>query len=324
VLSRSRVETDPARIIEDVASMMGARAEGKGVNLHVAYDGSVPSAIATDPTRLRQILLNLTGNAVKFTEAGDVTLRVSCDADTRLFRVRVEDTGIGMSPEELTQITRFERFGQGDGSTTRRFGGTGLGLRISHSLARMLGGDIDVESEIGAGSAFTLTIDTGDLAGVAMRTPSNDFATESADPPRTGAANDARLAGVRVLLVEDGPDNQRLITLYLEKAGATVETAENGRIALERMRAASPDERPDVILMDMHMPEMDGYSAARALRREGHRLPIVALTAHAMDGDGDKCLHAGCDDYLTKPIDRAALIERCALWAASDPASRAA
>jgi PAS domain S-box-containing protein len=306
-----RLACEPLRLIEEVASLVGARARGKGLGFEVRYDAPIPATIRTDPTRLRQILLNLVGNAIKFTESGCVRVVVSCDRAASTLAFRVEDTGIGMTPEQRDHIARFEAFSQADASTTRRFGGTGLGLRISNALAQMLGGGITVESRASAGSAFTATVATGELAGVAMLTPDEAGASPARAAPAPAAApgvNGQPLAGVRILLAEDGPDNQRLISLYLRKAGASVTLADNGQRAIELL---ADDASVDVVLMDMQMPELDGYGAARALRDRGCTLPIIALTAHAMEGDRARCLDAGCDEYLTKPVDRARLVDLC-------------
>jgi len=241
-------------------------------------------------------------------------------------RFDVADTGVGMSAEQLERVRRFDAFSQADSSTTRKYGGTGLGLRISAALAKLLGGELSVDSEAGRGSTFSLTIDPGDVRGAAMTPPqSGVFLGEAPAVPAADqtASNPMPLQGVRVLLAEDGVDNQRLIMLHLKKSGAEAELAENGLVAVERVREAAGAGRAfDLVLMDMQMPELDGYAATARLRDLGFRLPIVALTAHAMDGDRGKCLDAGCDEYLTKPIKREVLIESCRRWAL-DAAGRA-
>ncbi|QDU70841.1 PAS domain-containing protein [Mucisphaera calidilacus] len=322
------IGVSPAAIAEEVASLIGARARGKGLDMRVQYDTPIPRTIRTDPTRLRQILLNLVGNAVKFTEVGSVTIRLSHEPGSDTIGFRVVDTGIGMSPEQCAVVAKFEAFNQADGSMTRKFGGTGLGLRISSSLTQILGGGLSVESERDVGSAFTVTIRTGDLSGVPLIEPeqiTEAMVKASPDTPpgeaRAASTGDSLLDGRRILLAEDGPDNQRLISFHLKKAGAQVAVADNGKIACEKIL----DERGgfDLIIMDMQMPELDGYGATRKLRQEGCTLPIIALTAHAMDGDRQRCLDAGCDDYLTKPIDKTQLIETCDAWI-RNPGRRAA
>jgi CheY-like chemotaxis protein/anti-sigma regulatory factor (Ser/Thr protein kinase) len=278
--------------------------------------------IQSDPTRLRQILLNLLGNAIKFTEVGSVTVSVHYDVDERNLSFCISDTGIGMSPEQRDAIARFDAFAQADNSTTRKFGGSGLGLRICNSLAGMLGGGISVESEAGVGSRFTSTIGIGSQEPVDLVTEEQLRSTKTlvdAMKSITELTGDSPLSDLKILLAEDGPDNQRLISFHLRKEGAEVEIAENGLVAVERIDETAPDDLPHVILMDMQMPEMDGYAATRYLRDQGIKIPIIALTAHAMAGDRQKCLNAGCDDYLIKPIDREKLIETCHSWGRRSP-----
>ena len=309
----------PGTLARDTAAMIGARAREKGLELCVEVAADTPAQMWCDPTRLRQILLNLLSNAVKFTDHGSVTLRLGVP-DKGLLAFSVHDTGIGMNPEALDAARRFEAFSQADTSTTRRFGGTGLGLRISHALARLLGGDLRIESVAGQGSIFTVTLPAGteEMADHASAPdtppPCDDDGDGASRLDGARGPSDARLpapvslAGVRVLLAEDGPDNQRLICFHLERAGACVSVAGNGRLAVEQIEAAEETSRPHVVLMDMQMPELDGYGATRHLRARGFTGPIIAVTAHAMSGDRERCLAAGCDDYLTKPIDRRQLI----------------
>ncbi|HMN41465.1 MAG TPA: ATP-binding protein [Phycisphaerales bacterium] len=302
--------TCPRRVLEEVCSLMSVRAAAKGITLRAEVVGSLPARVRTDPTRLRQILLNITGNAIKFTQRGGVTMRASFQpTPTPILCFDVIDTGIGLRPEEIPRL--FQAFAQADASTSRRFGGTGLGLSISRQIAGMLGGDITVASEHGQGSVFTVTLAADVVAGFSEHADELVVPRGHAAPP----GRTAGLAGTRVLVVEDGPDNQRLISHHLRKAGAAVELAENGAVGLARvLDAAAPPI--DLILMDMQMPEMDGYEATRRLRAAGWCGPIVALTAHAMDGDRVGCMNAGCNDFLTKPIDREGLVDACARWAA--------
>ncbi len=313
-----RVACDPVQILSEVYSLMRVRAEERGLSLNVEFIGPMPGVIRTDPTRLRQALLNLVGNAIKFTKSGGVRIVAgiasdAADPDHRL-RISVIDTGVGMTPEQIDRL--FRPFAQGDTSTTRHFGGTGLGLSISRSLVRMLGGDIEVESTPGAGSTFTLTLSVGDLSGAVMvESPSLSAMPErfEEEAVRTARKDATKPLSGRFLLAEDGPDNQRLISHILRKAGAEVDLAENGRNAFEMADAASRAGAPyNIILMDMQMPVMDGYTATSKLRRSGYRGTIIALTAHAMTGDRERCLGAGCDDYATKPINRDELIGLCA------------
>ncbi len=303
---------DPSEVIGEVVSLLSPRAQAKGLSLETRVTGAGPGTVLTDPTRLRQVLLNLVGNAIKFTDRGGVVIDLHYHQEARKLEFRIEDTGIGMSPDELARVSRFEPFSQADTSMTRRFGGTGVGLRISHALCRMLGGDLRMVSSIGRGSVFTASIG----AGTVPTTPSLAPDAEPAHAP--DAMRDVRIDGLRVLLVEDGIDNQRLIAFHLRKAGAAVEIAPNGLIAAERMEQA-PDAF-DLVLMDMQMPELDGYDATRRIRGAGVDLPIVALTAHAMTGDREKCLEAGCTDFLTKPIDWLLLVDTCRSWGRSQGA----
>ena len=267
-----------------------------------------PEYIECDPTRLKQILVNLVGNAIKFTEGGGVrmvTRSFHDDGDAPQLEISVIDTGIGMSPEQVAVL--FKPFTQADTTMTRRFGGTGLGLSISSRLAGLLGGSISIDSQIGRGTTFTLQIAARPLEGTRMITAMREACgvSRASEVRKTTRRIDCRL-----LLAEDGPDNQRLISFLLKKAGAEVTLAENGRIAVETAMAARADGLPfDIILMDMQMPELDGYGATRELRDRGWDGPIVALTAHAMAEDRAKCIAAGCDDFATKPIDRHVLLD---------------
>lgn len=312
-----RIETSPAQILEQVASLMRPRATGKGINVKFVYDTAIPATIHSDPTRLRQILLNLVGNAIKFTEVGSVTVRVAYLNETNQIRFQVIDTGIGMSEEQRDFIARFEAFSQADDSTTRQFGGSGLGLRISNSLAELLGGKINIESQKEKGSVFTVTVGVGDLSSVELVEPEDMLLSPRPIKPKQATSSEAfpLLSGIKVLLAEDGPDNQRLISFHLKKAGADVTIADNGRIAVELIEA--DHNRFDVVLMDMQMPELDGYQATKKLRRSNYHKPIIALTAHAMDSDRQKCLDAGCNDYTTKPIHRESLLEMVASYGKS-------
>jgi signal transduction histidine kinase/ActR/RegA family two-component response regulator len=297
---------DPRKIVDDCVALMNVRAAAKGLALGVDCDPALPCRIQSDPTRIRQVLLNLLGNAIKFTEQGEVRLSAAfAAAPEPSIAFDVRDTGIGMTPQQAAAI--FEPFRQAEASTARRFGGTGLGLTISRRLTEMLGGCLQlVESQPGAGSRFRAVIaaaapaDETDPAEGPGREPEPDDALPAG--PRT-------LAGCRILFAEDGPDNQRLISHLLRKAGAEVALAADGAEAVDRALGAAAAGQPfDVILMDMQMPVMDGYEASRRLRAGGYTGPIIALTAHAMSGDREKCLAAGCTDYATKPIDRARLI----------------
>ena len=311
----------PCRVADEVVSWMRARAAAKGLSLDVEYPGPIPAIISTDVTRLRQILVNLLGNAIKFTGAGSVRLIVEMLDDPKAPDPRigfeVVDTGLGMAPEQLSEI--FQPFSQADSSTTRHFGGTGLGLTISRRFAQMLGGEITAQSELGEGSRFLATIRTGPLDGVRMLQPGGETETSTKEQGAERSSIRARLAG-RLLLAEDGRDNQRFLTFVLEKAGARVTLAEDGHVAVEEILRAQRAGRPfDCILMDMEMPVVDGYQAVLQLREAGCRTPIIALTAHSMRGDRDRCLQAGCDAYAAKPIEPGMLVRLVARYCQAKP-----
>ena len=312
ILDLSRVEagrleleigpTRPDAIVREVAALREPRASERGLELRVDIAASAKGAIRTDATRLRQVLINLAANAVKFTDSGSVRLAVRADSD-RTLRFEVEDTGQGIPAEKLGEI--FRPFTQVDASMSRRHGGTGLGLAISSRLATALGGELSVERQGGVGSRFALRIRAEPIAE-GSEVPSHARAIRSP----------SRLHG-RVLIAEDGADNRRLLAHLLQRWGLEVEMAENGAKALERVAACAERREPvELVLMDMQMPEVDGYEAARTLRARGFQGPIIALTAHAMEGSREECLAAGCDDFLTKPVDRAQL--RAALAAYFD------
>jgi PAS domain S-box-containing protein len=311
----------PIALVGEVASLLRPQAAGKGLTLAVECPAPVPASIRADPTRLRQILMNLVGNAIKFTETGGVRIVVRMAApdepDEPMLRFEVIDSGLGIPAEAMTDL--FAAFTQADASTTRRFGGTGLGLTISRRLADMLGGRVSAESVPGSGSTFVLTLPTGPLDGVAML-PQGDAAMALV-PAAPGRARpvERRLTG-RVLLAEDAPDSRRLLSFYLRRAGIEVAAAEDGAVAYGTARTALAAGRPfDVVLMDMQMPRVDGYDATARLRAAGYVRPIVALTAHAMAGDREKCLAAGCDDFLTKPIDPDTLLATLAPYLRPGP-----
>jgi len=309
ILDLSKIEADkfeiepadcsPKEIVEEVCSLVRSRAAEKGLAVDVTYTHPIPDRVRTDPVRLRQVLLNLLGNAVKFTERGRVTVRlrhVPREEDAGQMQFEVSDTGIGMSEDEVRRV--FQPFTQADMSHTRRFGGVGLGLYVARRITEMLGGRLDVQSEPGVGSTFALTIDVGRPA--ARQLPADPHA------PRAGGSAEQpaprKLEG-RVLVVEDVPEVRLLIRITLRAAGLEVDLAEDGEVAVKMALASRAQQRPyDLILMDVQMPAMDGLEATGQLRGAGWDLPIVALTAHAMTGDRERCTAAGCDDYITKPM----------------------
>jgi signal transduction histidine kinase/CheY-like chemotaxis protein len=297
-----RIPTDVARIVVEVVSTLRSRAIIKQLALQVEFVGPIPAESRTDPLRLKQVLMNLVGNAIKFTEKGQISLKVWVEktADSSKICVDVKDTGIGLTREQMGRL--FQPFVQADESMTRKYGGTGLGLVISKRLANCMRGDLTSKSEPGVGSTFSLSVDGGPIDEATLR--SNLTESMISMGPQAPEVDRIVLRG-RVLLAEDGIDNQNLISMHLGMAGAEVVVASNGRLACQYMAR----EVFDVVLMDMQMPEMDGYTAARKLRESGFTLPIIALTAHAMSGDRAKCIEAGCTDYLTKPIERELLLQ---------------
>ncbi len=321
-LDIEHLRISPIEAITEVASLMRPRALEKGLTFDVDYCGNIPKTISSDPTRLRQVMLNLLSNALKFTHEGGIRIRTKLitrgNTKNHCLRIDVIDTGIGMTPEQQKKL--FNAFTQADTSTTRRYGGTGLGLIISKRLAQMLGGDIIIDSTAGKGTRTSLTLATGPLEGIGLIENPQE-AERLAVPAAKPAAHQLKL-NTHVLLAEDSADNQRLVSYVLKKAGAKVTVVENGRLACDQALDALHHGRPyDVILMDMQMPEMDGYAATRELRGAGYTHPIIALTAHAMSTDRDKCIQAGCDDYTTKPIKRDALLAMIERYADSKSAA---
>jgi PAS domain S-box-containing protein len=290
----------PDELVLEVQSLLSLRASTKGLALEVEIEGPLPQTIATDRTRVRQILINLVENAIKFTESGGVRIVVQhLPGDT--IRFDVIDTGIGIRADILDSL--FMPFTQADSSLTRRFGGSGLGLSICRALSRKLGGDVTVATTEGAGSTFTLVIPTGDLTGIALVE-----AGRGAGPGRAPWEITAPLS-CRVLVVDDHADMRLLGRVILEEAGAEVVVAVDGEQALAEAEAAAADSKPfDAVLLDLQMPVRDGYSTAAELRARGYEGAIIAVTAHARKEDQDRCLAAGCDDHVSKPVERARLV----------------
>lgn len=297
-LNVETVECSLEEMLNIIESMFRPAATEKGIKFEILQCSTVPSHIRTDPTRLRQCLINLVSNAVKFTEQGHVYVNVSLDeVDDRSFvRFDVEDTGIGIESEKQELI--FESFTQADGSTTRKYGGTGLGLAITKRLTQLLNGHITVASRMGKGSVFTLLIPMEyDPAGSLM----NRYEiVDVINQPNN--ADHVNLVG-HVLVAEDEYANQMLIKILLEKEGLRVTVAQDGKIAVEQALA----QPFDMILMDIQMPVVNGFEATKTLREKNISVPIIALTAHTMRGDRDRCIDAGCDDYISKPVDPAQL-----------------
>jgi signal transduction histidine kinase/ActR/RegA family two-component response regulator len=300
----------PTVLVEEVVSIMAPAAHSKGLTVRTELSSSLPHSVAGDPLRLRQILLNFVGNAIKFTACGEVVIRAmrlkKGEGQSAWLRFEVQDTGVGIPPEKQAGI--FDAFTQADSSVTRQYGGTGLGLAICKRLVELMGGQIGVYSQPGQGSCFWFEVP---LPVVQENAPE-----ETTAQPSGSALNSHELDGVRVLLVEDNPVNQKVAIRMLQKLGCVVELAENGQQALEKLEHASYD----IVLMDMQMPIMDGLTATRLLRQReqqtGHHQVVIALTANAMQTDRELCLEAGMDDYLSKPLTLDALQVMLLRWVA--------
>ena len=290
---------DLGELIRDLESSMGHRAREKGIQFHIDIDTEIRGCFLSDATRIKQVLFNVIGNAIKFTARGSVSVRVTAQKseknDDFILIFSVKDTGVGLTREQRDRL--FEPFSQGDASTSKRYGGTGLGLVISRHLARLLGGDVRLADCIsGEGCEFIVTFSMKPIRAPVVKASDTKFI-----PGR-------QLRGKSILVVDDVADNRDLIALYLRGTGARVELLDSGKAALERVKTG---HQPfDVILMDVQMPEMDGYLTTRILRREGFSGLIIALTAHAMRFEIQRCLMSGCNLALTKPISRADLIQK--------------
>jgi signal transduction histidine kinase len=304
-LTLEYTDTHVRSLVEDVVSLMGVKAKEKDLTLEAIIEKSMPDVVISDPTRVRQVLLNLVSNAIKFTKFGSVSIhcRVSKNANgENEIQFDVRDTGIGIPESQQEKI--FEVFVQADGSMTRRFGGTGLGLALSRRLARALGGDVSISKSVeGVGTTFTFTFLDYPLRRVAIE-------IQREAKLDSGPIKDDALSGVKVLVIDDAPDNQQLIWRYLTKKGALVDSADNG---LTGYRKALMGDF-DIVLMDIQMPEMDGYTATQKLRAAGYSKPIIALTAHAMSEVRKKALNVGCTDHLPKPINQRDLVETIAKY----------
>jgi len=288
----------PYELMSDVVNVLRMKAEEHQLTISVEVCGEIPETIESDPTRLRQILMNLVSNAIKFTSEGGVRIVASTvrKGGKSFVQFEVIDTGIGMTKEQKARL--FKEFMQADSSVTRRFGGTGLGLAISKKLTEALGGEIAVDSEPGTGSRFHFCIATGDIAHVKMLTceqAAENFAVNDSTV-KTGLSTWFKPA--RVLITDDTPANRQLASLVLRKAGLQIDEAENGAIAVEKASTNSYD----LLLMDMQMPVMDGFTATRTLRSQGMTIPILAFTANVTEMDRQNCVASGCTGFLTKPI----------------------
>lgn len=289
-LEIERVPVSIPTVVADIKAFFVNQLVEKKINFAVTVGADVPESIVSDPTRFRQILINIIGNAVKFTKKGGVSVRFRMSRPN-MMEIEVEDTGLGIEPAQQQRL--FEPFTQADASMTRRFGGTGLGLGLSKRLARALGGDLVLtKSEVGKGSVFTIR--------VSVVEPNQRRAT-----PTAGRRFPPNISGKRALLVEDVEENRILVKKMLAKFGVEVELAEDGQAGIAKALASDFD----IVLMDLQMPGTDGTSATRELRERGYRGPIVALTAHALSSDRERCLSAGFDDHISKPINVSHLVE---------------
>jgi CheY-like chemotaxis protein/anti-sigma regulatory factor (Ser/Thr protein kinase) len=300
----------PVEMVEDAAAMMRPRALERGLELTMSYQGELPRTVATDPLRLRQVLVNLMSNAIKFTDRGTVGIEVRMEsADGGLparLVIAVTDTGIGIPPHRLASL--FQPFMRAHAEEQPHRSGTGLGLSIAQRLILLLGGQIAVASRPGEGSTFTVSLPL--TAGEAGDAATGEVLLADLQRGRGDAPGPVTLHGLRTLLVDDNPHNERIIRYILQRAGALVSSVTDGLAGVEAVLGAQADGRPfDVILMDMRMPRMDGYTAVRLLRGEEVRTPIIALTAQAVGEDDRRCLASGCDAYVAKPIDEAALLQ---------------
>jgi signal transduction histidine kinase/CheY-like chemotaxis protein len=304
-LSVDNMEFNLRSVCGEVRSLLQPSATAKGLALNLRFAPSTPESLIGDPVRVRQILLNLVGNAIKFTTSGSVSIEASSAGPDQV-RVSVTDTGIGLPAGQVEKL--FERFTQGDASITRRYGGTGLGLAISKKLITLMGGEISARSEAGQGSVFWFTLP--------VRAPLNS-STRIAPPlpPPAPPLPVQRSAGGRLLLVEDNMVNQKVAMHMLVKMGYRVDLAENGLQALDRLAAV----RYEAVLMDCQMPEMDGYLATRHIRDPSsavldHDVPVIAMTANAFAEDRERCIAAGMNDFLSKPVDRSTLAQVLEKW----------
>ena len=297
------IDCSLAELLNRVESILQHQVSEKGLEFQIRKDDRLPAIIHTDSNRIRQCLTNLVNNAIKFTETGHIYVNVSLeDKDNQPFiRFVIEDTGIGISAEKKDRI--FESFTQADGSTSRKYGGTGLGLPITRHLAKLLGGKLSLTSEEGKGSIFSLVIPAGiDVKKQSLEDRGN---IEAHIDTTEDKIQQLKLSG-HVLVAEDVETNQMLVKSLLNKMNLEVTIAADGKETVQKALA----EKFDLILMDIQMPHMNGYEATEKLREEGIKTPIVALTANALKGDREKCISAGCDDYLPKPIDRQQLMEK--------------
>ncbi len=308
-LSLARERIYIRELVQNVESCLSLQVSKKNLQLAFSVEGEIPEYIYSDPTRVRQILINIIGNAVKFTIEGSVSVSLRFENSQNPYvEFVVQDTGHGIEEQHIGSL--FRPFSQGDSSTSRKFGGTGLGLALSRKLAQALGGDVLLLETIkGKGSTFSVRIGTKGSAAPFISTLSDSVAAKE---PRTDSNRlmNSGLEGVTVLLVDDAPENRWMISMFLQKAGAQVELAQDGQEAIDK----ALNGNHDLVLMDIQMPGMDGYQATQSLREQGYSKPILAVTAHALIEERDKCIEIGCTDHLSKPVNQKELVERVARY----------
>jgi PAS domain S-box-containing protein len=288
----------PVTLIDEVRELMIPRVSEKALSLIVNYQWPLPEVVVSDGLKFKQVLLNLIGNAVKFTDQGWVQVHVSCATEAQKMTIRVEDSGVGLTPEQSARL--FRPFAQADASTSRQYGGSGLGLVISKQLAELLGGSLSMESQLGKGTTVTFSLATGPLSEVRQL-----YAIPKKESAHTEVSSSEALIQGRILVAEDALDNQKLLAFALRKTGIELKVVNNGQEAVE----ATLSEEFDLVLLDMQMPIMDGYAAARELRQRGIKIPIVAFTANSMKHDVLKCIEAGCTTHLSKPFSKEQLLK---------------
>lgn len=302
-----RVLCRPWQILSEVIKDSQPQAQAKKLTLTAHCKGPIPQTIRSDPARLRQMLMNMVHNAIKFTETGSVEVELELDSGGNgrppRLQVEVADTGMGMTPDQLERL--FQPFAMPDAASRRRFGGMGLGLCISRRFARMLGGDITVRSTASVGSRFVLSVETGDLDGIPLVT---EITSSQKPPVLHPVMKEDVLSGIRILLAEDSKDNRKLISLHLRNVGAEVLAVEDGREACDAILSGQGGKF-DIVLMDMEMPLLDGYGATKRLRLLGYAGLIVALTASNEPADREKSLAAGCNHHIAKPVERQVLVD---------------
>ncbi|GAB5495122.1 MAG: hypothetical protein Phyf2KO_02020 [Phycisphaerales bacterium] len=313
-------------LVDELRCLMQPKADDRGIALIIEYADDLPENIQTDPTRLRQILINTIGNAIKFTEKGSVRLAVDFDELKERVYFSVIDSGIGMTPEQLARVSQYESFQQADHSTTRRYGGTGLGLRISSSLARLLGGEFEIFSVPDAGTTVNFSIATGHIPTINRQIDTNTatLGSTSQNEFKALSSEDKPLKGKTVLIADDCAENVNLFSHVLHKAGSKVLTASDGDEAIQLAGSNQQTGSLDLILMDIQMPGKDGYETTLAIRSFDTQTPILAISADAMPEVKTKCLDVGCDDFLGKPISSTDLISHCVRWIRKPRTGRAA